>query len=100
MKLVITRIPINQTRSGILNEMESGETDSSMICIMDMTKNGYEKNTFNIKSPFTNLRMFPMGRLLTIKSWIFELKDKNGQTGKPSFRTATKRNVNFSNVRN
>lgn len=99
-KLVKTRIPINQTISGILNENDSAETDSSIVCIIEITRNGYENSTFTIKTPFTILRRIPMGRLLTITSWIFELKDKKAQTEKPTLRIATAMNDSVSIARN
>ena len=99
-KLVNTRIPMNQTRSGILNENDSAEIDSSTISIIDMTMNGYENTPLTIKTAFTDLRMIPMGRLLTITSWIFELKDKNAQTEKTTFMIATEMKVNVSIERN
>ena len=48
-KLVETRMPINQTRSGILQENESGETDSSIVCIIVITRKGYEKIRLKVK---------------------------------------------------
>ena len=87
-KLVSTRIPINQTRSGILNGNESTAKDSSIVWIMVIIRKGYEKKTFKIKNPLTRMRITPMGRLLTITSWIFELNDKNAQTEKATFKIA------------
>ena len=84
-KLVETRMPINQTRSGILQENESGETDSSIVCIIVITQKGYEKITFKSKNAFTRVRITPTGRLFTITSWTLELKDKNAHTEKKQF---------------
>ena len=90
-KLVETQMPINQTRSGILQENESGETDSSIVCIIVITQKGYEKIAFKSKNAFTRLRITPTGRLFTITSWILELKDKNAHTKKNTFTIATKK---------
>lgn len=99
-KLVKTRMPINQTKSGILNGNESTVTDSSIVWIMVITRKGYEKKTFNIRNPLTRMRITPMGRLLTITSWIFELNDKKAQTEKATLRIATKVYDNASIVLN
>ena len=98
-KLVETRMPINQTRSGILQENESGETDSSIVCIIVITQKGYEKIAFKSKNAFTRLRITPTGRLFTITSWILELKDKNAHTEKTTFTIATKKYERASIVR-
>ena len=78
-------MPINQTRSGILQENESGETDSSIVCIIVITQKGYEKIAFKSKNAFTRVRITHTGRLFTITSWILELKDKNAHTEKKHF---------------
>ena len=67
-KFVATRMPINQTIRGILREKQSSDTDSSIICMIDITKKGYEKTTLKIKEVLTRVRITPLGRLLEITS--------------------------------
>ena len=89
-KFVNTRMPMNQTISGHLNGSESTEIISSIVRIMVMTRQGYDKRTFKIKNPLTNIRRTPIGRLFTIRSGIFGLNDKKAPTEKTILRIATK----------
>ena len=90
-KFVATRMPINQTIRGILSEKQSSDTDSSIICMIDITKKGYEKTTLKIKEVLTRVRITPMGRLLEITSWMLGLKDKNANTENITFMMAAKK---------
>lgn len=94
MRLVSTRTPINQTRSGSLQGNDSLEIVSSIICSIDRTMNGYENITFTIKTAFIRMCITPVGRLLTITSWIFELNDKKAQTEKTILKIITKMKEN------
>ena len=99
-KLVATRMPINQTIWGILNEKQSGDTESSIICMIVITRKGYEKTTFKIKKALTRVRITPMGRLLEITSWMLELKEKKVNTEKVTLIMATNKYVSPSILRN
>ena len=48
-KLDETRMLINQTKSCILQENESGETDSSIVWIIVITQKGYKKLRLKVK---------------------------------------------------
>ena len=95
-KFVVTRMPINQTIRGMLREKHSSDTDSSIICMIDITKKGYEKTTLKIKEVLTRVRITPMGRLLEITSWMLGLKDKNANTENITFMMAAKKKASPS----